>query len=345
MDALTGQRRSTAPAVRTRATSAPPSRARAAAVNLLTALVATIVPLTAIELYYRATYREEWYVERDFPAGRYPRLNADGLRDVDYGPKQPGSYRILLIGDSFTFGSGVEDDAAIWPAILERRLGELRPLPDVRTYEVLNGGIAGSLTDKWVALYRQQRELFQPDLVLVVFFIRDGTRMEDVQNDLANASLDRIHAEPLARVSKTYRYFREKLLAIHFAHQLERFFVDSYVGTPEQTAEWQRAQRNLVVLRDMAGAGGARFGMASFPMLYGLERAPYPFQPAMDALEAFCRANGVPHLSLLPVFRGRQSSDLWVSTANKHPNAAGHAIAAAALGPFVVQLMESSRTP
>jgi hypothetical protein len=177
---------------------------RAAALNVFTALVATLVPLTAIELYYRATYRAEWYIERDFPPGRYPRLNADGLRDLDYGAKAPGSYRILALGDSFTFGSGVEDDGAIWPAILERRLGELQPLAPVRTYEVLNGGIAGSLTDKWVALYRQQRELFRPDLVLVTFFLRDGTRLEDVQENLASASLDRIHADPLARVSTTY---------------------------------------------------------------------------------------------------------------------------------------------
>jgi hypothetical protein len=316
---------------------------RAAALNVFTALVATLVPLTAIELYYRATYRAEWYIERDFPPGRYPRLNADGLRDLDYGAKAPGSYRILALGDSFTFGSGVEDDGAIWPAILERRLGELQPLAPVRTYEVLNGGIAGSLTDKWVALYRQQRELFRPDLVLVTFFLRDGTRLEDVQENLASGSLDRIHADPLARVSTTYRYFREKLLAIHFGHQLEHFFVVSYVGTPEQTAEWQRAQKNLVLLRDLAATDEARFGLATFPMLYGLEREPYPFQPAMDAIAAFCREHGIPQVSLLPVFRGRQSSDLWVSTANKHPNAAGHALAASVLVPFVAQLMEAPR--
>jgi hypothetical protein len=329
---------------RSRATAraaAPRRKPKTPALNLLVALAATLLPLLAIELYFRATYREEWYVEGDFPPGRYPRLNADGLRDVDYGPKLPGAYRILLIGDSFTFGSGVEDDAAIWPAHLERRLAELRPLPEVSAYEVLNGGIAGSLTDKWVALYRQQRELFRPDFVLVVFFVRDGTRMEPVADRLAAGSLARIHAEPLAQLSTTYRYFREKFLAIHFGRQLERFFVDSYVGSAEQTVEWQRAQANLLALRDGAAADGARFGLATFPMLYGLERDPYPFQPAMDALERFCRAHDIPHLSLLPAFRGRQSSDLWVSTANKHPNAEGHAIAAGALLPFVRELMTS----
>ena len=321
-----------------------PARARTAALNLVTAMVATVVTLGAVELYYRATYRENWYLEPEFRPGHFPRLNADGLRDVDYGPRQPGTYRILLLGDSFTFGSGVEDDAAIWPAIIERRLGEIRPLGDVSKYEVLNGGIAGSLTDKWVALYQQQRQpdFFPPDLVLVVFFLRDGTRMEHVSNELAAANLERIRTDPLTRVSTAYRYFSEKWLAIHFAALLERFFVDSYAGSPEATAEWRAAQHNILTIRDIAVSDGTRFGMAIFPMLYGFEQDPYPFQTAMDALATFCRTNGIAHLSLLPAFRGRRASDLWVSEANKHPNVEGHAIAARALLPFVLQLIGGS---
>ncbi len=316
-------------------------RARPFALNLLTALVTVLVALGAIELYYRATYRAEWLTEPEFPPGRYPRLNTVGLRDVDYGPKQPGSYRILLLGDSFTFGSGVVDDAAIWPAIVERRLAELRPLDGVTRYEVLNGGVAGSLTDTWVALFQQQRELFRPDLVLAVFFLRDGTRLEQVQERLADDNLATIRADPLAGISTAYRYHRERWLAINFASLLERFFHDSYVGTAEQTAEWRRAQENLLAIRAATVADGARFAVVIFPMLYGFDRDPYPFQAAMDAVEGFCRANDIPSLSLLPAYAGRRATDLWVSEVNKHPNAAGHAVAADAILPFLTDAMRS----
>ena len=121
--------------------------------------------------------------------------------------------------------------------------------------------------------------------------------------------------------------------------------MDSYTGGPDATAEWRRAQQNLLTLRDMAASDRARFGVATFPMLYGFEERPYPFQPAMDAVESFCRASGIPHLSLLPAFRGRRATDLWVSEINKHPNAEGHAIAAEALLPFVLQLMGGSSSP
>ena len=262
------------------------------------------------------------------------------MRDVDYGPKQDGSYRILALGDSFTFGSGVEDDAAIWPAIVERQLGQLRPLPGVSTYEVLNGGIAGSLTGKWVALYEYERRFqFQPDLVLVVFFIRDGTRMSDFADPLAAENVAKIRADPLAKISIAYRYLRERRLAVGFAGQLEQYFTDSYTGGPQATAEWRRAQENLATLRDMAKADGARFAVATFPMLYGFDEHPYPFQAAMDAIAGFCRAQGMPYMSLLPYFRGRRAEDVWVTEINKHPNDLGHAIAAEALLPFVVDVM------
>jgi hypothetical protein len=319
----------------------PDSPTRTIAANVLIALVATLVPLCAIEMYYRVTYRAQWYAGHDFPPGHYPHLNADRLRDIDYGPKTLGTYRILLLGDSFTFGSGVEDDDAIWPAIIERRLGELRPLPLVASYEVLNGGLPGSLTDQWVALYGRQKERFRPDLVIVVFFLRDGTRFEYAMNEQAASDLGAIEADRLARISTAYRYFREKWWTFHFAGELSQFFVDSYVGSVAATGEWRRAQRNILSLRDMAAADGSKFALVSFPMLFALDDGVYPFQAAMDAIRDFADANGLAHLSLLPAFRGRRAPDLWVSSTNQHPNREGHAIAASALLPFVREVMQS----
>lgn len=320
---------------------APLVRSSATAINLGLAVLATLVSLAAVELYFRATYAGLASFEGDFPPGRFPRLNADGLRDVDYGRKMPGSYRILLLGDSFTFGSGVEDDEAIWPAIIEKRLGETRPLPNVSTYQVLNAGIAGSLTDKWVGVYRYLRQEFQPDLVLVVFFLRDGTNFEQGMLDRMRPEIERLERDPFGKISTTYRYFMDKRWQRVLGQTLEQFFLDSYVGNEWDQAEWRRAQDNLLTISAIARADGSRFGVATFPLLHELEVEPYPFQPAMDEIERFCRVNTMPHMSLLPAFRGRRSASLWVSEANQHPNAEGHAIAAKAVFDFVRQLMEN----
>ena len=48
-------------------------------------------------------------------------FNSHGLRDREYGPAEPGIFRILALGDSFTFGDGVRADQA-WSKQLESSL-------------------------------------------------------------------------------------------------------------------------------------------------------------------------------------------------------------------------------
>ena len=66
-------------------------------------------------------------------------INSWHCRDREYGPKQPGEWRILCIGDSFSANEAlnVED---IWPNVLEAQLAEAYP---GRTFSVVNAGKDG----------------------------------------------------------------------------------------------------------------------------------------------------------------------------------------------------------
>lgn len=306
--------------------------------KLLLSLLAAACTLGMIEAGVRSIYDPAWYRQPPFRPGESPRLNRDHLRDVDYGEKTPGTFRVLLLGDSFTFGSGVTDDDAIWPALVERELNTTRPVAGVERYEVLNGGLPGSLTAEWVKLYAQQRSTFQPDLVLVVFFLRDGTRVDG--SIIARTIDERASASwPWgAQHWITYRYLRERQAMTGLLGELTGFFIDAYVGSPQATAEWQQAQRNLVTLQSMAQADGARFGLVTFPILFGLDATPYPFTPVMDAVAKFCDAHAITQRSLLPAFAGQRAEDLWVAVGNQHPNTRGHRLAADAILPFMASL-------
>jgi hypothetical protein len=71
-------------------------------------------------------------MKRTFPY----RTNAHGLRDRDRPAKAPGSKRVLVVGDSYTWGYAVAEEEA-YPQVAERLLAE-RGRPDI---EVINGGI------------------------------------------------------------------------------------------------------------------------------------------------------------------------------------------------------------
>ncbi len=87
------------------------------------------------------------------------RTNALGLRGAAAAPEAaPGTRRVLVIGDSFTFGFGVEDGES-FPALLDGLLG-----PRV---EVLNAGVPGwSIDHQWL-FWKERGRGLAPDLVLL----------------------------------------------------------------------------------------------------------------------------------------------------------------------------------
>lgn len=94
--------------------------------------------------------------------------NSQGVRGPEYGPEPPeGTFRVLAIGDSHTFGNGLVL-ADTWPGMLEQ-VGN-RHGPRV---EVINGGLAA--TDTWqhdiLGLRLAQR--YNPDAVIVAVYIND----------------------------------------------------------------------------------------------------------------------------------------------------------------------------
>jgi lysophospholipase L1-like esterase len=91
-------------------------------------------------------------------------INRHGLRGEDLpDPRPPGERWVLCLGDSFTFGGGLDDDEA-WP----HRLQELLGAPGASGVRVLNGGALGWET-RWQRCYLEVRALpdLGPDVVVL----------------------------------------------------------------------------------------------------------------------------------------------------------------------------------
>jgi len=81
--------------------------------------------------------------------------------------KRPGSFRVLLFGDSYTAGMGVSD-AARYGDVLERLL------PDI---EVYNFGLPGSGTDQQYLIHREYAAHFEHDLVVIGAMVENIRRV------------------------------------------------------------------------------------------------------------------------------------------------------------------------
>jgi len=105
------------------------------------------------------------------------KTNSFGLRSPEVSvPKPEGTFRILLLGDSFTFGMRVADDDLIFARRLEAQLRKQYPSKRI---EVVNGGVLSYCPLLEYLEYRHYLHSLEPDLVVVNF------DMSDVQDNLA----------------------------------------------------------------------------------------------------------------------------------------------------------------
>ena len=108
-------------------------------------------------------------------------LNAEGFRDAEWPrTKRPSVFRVLCLGDSWTFGSNVAQPAA-YPAVLARLLARHWPRGD---FEVLNLGMMGYSSYQGRTLLTQRGLALEPDLVVIGFAMNDlsvaGYRDKDI---------------------------------------------------------------------------------------------------------------------------------------------------------------------
>jgi lysophospholipase L1-like esterase len=114
------------------------------------------------------------------------RTNAKGFGgpEVPYGP-HPGTYRVLCMGDSSTFGWGVESEEA-YPSLLGEELR--RRHPGVRV-EVVNLGVCGYSSQQGKVLLEREGVRYEPDLVTISYGSNDWSRVPEPYDEVYRRNL------------------------------------------------------------------------------------------------------------------------------------------------------------
>jgi lysophospholipase L1-like esterase len=92
-----------------------------------------------------------------------------GLRSAELGPKQPGEFRILSLGESTTFGARVEVNQT-YSAVLEKLL---QAADSTRSYRVINAGVSAYSSFQSLKYLELRGLQLQPDMVLFYHEIND----------------------------------------------------------------------------------------------------------------------------------------------------------------------------
>jgi hypothetical protein len=147
-------------------------------------------------------------------AGVPVRINALGFRDNrDYElAKSPRVFRIIVLGDSVTFGHGATSDTT-YPFLLERRLREWKPGVD---WQVWNLGVPGYATSQELTYLRRVAARYQPDLAIVGFYQNDLTGNEPAGPVSAARRARSAVQRVLQRRLYSYEFYKRAILTVRW---------------------------------------------------------------------------------------------------------------------------------
>jgi hypothetical protein len=251
--------------------------------------------------------------------------NARGYRDFERAPgRVPGVRRLVLLGDSFAWGSSMEFEDAL-PQRLERGLGRRRQ----ERWEVVNLALPGMNTVDQAAQMEQEVPEFAPDVVLLAYVLNDS---EDSAAAEARRAADWAEARrrppprgPLDR-SALLRWVRGRL----WATRENRRRVDGYRSMYADDAPgWIAARTALERMGGRCRARGVPFVVAIFPLFGNPLDERYPFEAIHAKVAQAAAAGGARVVDLLPAYRGLRWDLLVVDGVDdEHPNEIAHRIAA-----------------
>ena len=246
------------------------------------------------------------------------RTNRDGFRGPGYSyVPPPGVFRIVLIGDSFSMGSGVMEEET-YAVGLENLLDDEDP---GRQYQVLNLGLGGFNLHASLKRLLRIGLRYQPELLIY------GWTDNDIDGPSYRKTFKRVRRERPSGF-RLWDLVRSRWFAIYprpgsYPYELD----DNYFRNPAAWSYFLESLDGFAAITEEQGVCGVVFLHTNLHDL-----SPWSaFRRHEDAVAAAAEERGLFVVSSFPEHRGRWGKPLWINAADSHPNAEGHALLAKAL--------------
>jgi lysophospholipase L1-like esterase len=280
-------------------------------------------------------------------------INSKGLRDDEIEFEKPeNSHRVLVLGDSFTFGNGVSSEHTysnqLEELLIRRQTGQ--------TWQVINSGISGYGTFQEYAFLEEEGWQYEPDVVILQFLanndltenlypfrrvVRNG--QIHFKGDDDTSSLVQGAQKVLQSHSHAYRFFGDHYHLIRIQLGLDPFFrgwSNIYDIAPSQdiSKAWEITRDYLDKLSTSARTRKVDFYVINVPPrflldddqwqdyldTYGKKSDTVDRDLTSKKLQAICAELQIPLLDLTPYFRELEDPLTHYHQFNGHWNQKGH---------------------
>lgn len=275
-------------------------------------------------------------------------VNPSGFRGPAFTPKPAGGFRVIFLGDSFTFGEGVRNEDT-FPEVTARLLRK-----DGRRAESCNLGVSGYNTTQEADVLKIFGFDLKPDVVVL------GYTLNDAEPPLFQ--IDPVSGEPVRRARETtievesqplrppdsllYRLRLAQLVwqtveRRQAAGQTLDYYRSLNAPTNPGRIESDRALHEIISL---CREHDVPCIVVMFPLLYRLSD-DYPLKDVHERVGQVVRQAGGTFIDLLSALKGQDPGTLIVHPTDQHPNEKVHAIAARLIAQEIERLTDSPPRP
>ncbi len=237
------------------------------------------------------------------------RINSAGFRDDEYSLEKGEAWRIIFLGDSLTFGWGVEKEES-FEHLLETDLDRTKPT------EIINFAAGNYNTVQEVNLFLERGPAYRPDQVVLFYFINDA---EPVPQRSRLAWLG---------YSRLVTFYWSRVRSMIARYDPSTTFKGYYAALYEPDAPgWNDARAAFLELKRACQASGTALQVVILPELHNL--VDYTFADEHEKVASFLESNGIPVLDLAQKFSDQTDPlSLWVARDDAHPNEVAHRLIA-----------------
>ena len=267
----------------------------------------------------------------DRPAFYYAPQNSFRAQDYAYDMAKPeGTFRIAIIGDSFTYPTYLQFDDA-FPKRLERMLNLNTAHGEHQRAEVLNFGRMGASTKSEVSLVKKALR-YHPDLVLLEITLNDPepknfhefAAKHPERYTSGELKIDAA-SHPFLSHWKSLVYLLARLHNARTYSSLLTYYDDVY----NDTARWNQFSGALDEIQQLTANSGAHIGAVVFPFFYFPIDDRYPFQQLHNRIHTLLDEKKFAYTDLTESFAEMTPERLHIIVGHdSHPNEIAHRIAA-----------------
>jgi hypothetical protein len=270
------------------------------------------------------------FIHRDFSVEIS--INSRGLRDTEYTLERNDKKRMLILGDSFSWGYGVQHHER-FSEILENNYSD---------WEIINASVSGYGTDQQFLYLKEEGLFYKPDVVLLLFNKTDfGNNINKEQYwynkpyfilEDESLQLQNIPVPKTTLRQKLDRFFIGKTYFWKVIYYLIIYNTIRKGGRHNQKKAFQKQNKYEVTyqlikaMNDLARKNGAKFILVSIPMI----------KKSRNFLQDLSAKLDISYLPLDAFFSNIEKTVTFPH--DSHWNSVGHEAAAIAIDQFLQDL-------